>query len=170
MRSTAIALLAVSVAGCASGASPHEPTTGVAGGPGENGVGAVGSGGLSSPTGSVGLSLLIGPQVTLTMCQWSIANGTNYYAGFVNLGDSPISGPISFVEPAIQNGTGYVLTVSATDSNGDPCSGTSSPFSVTAGIVNSVMLQITCVAPTDAAIPTDVVPVECEGCDAAPYE
>jgi hypothetical protein len=133
-----------------------------------NHVGSVGSGGQAPTTGTVGLRLLVGPNVSLTSCQYTLANGQYFYAGFVPLGDASATGPVTFVEGGVASGTGYVLTIQATDTNGDPCSGSSSPFAVAASIVNGVALQVTCIIPTDSATPADIDAVTiCEGCSDA---
>jgi hypothetical protein len=130
-----------------------------------NDVGSVGSGGQRPTTGTVGLRLLVGPNVSLTSCEYTLSNGQYFYGGFVPLGDASVTGPVTFVEGGVESGTGYVLTIQATDTNGDPCSGTSSPFTVAASIVNGIVLQVTCIIPTDSAIPADIDAVTiCEGC------
>jgi hypothetical protein len=53
-------------------------------------------------------------------------------------------------------GIGYTVALSATDSHGDPCSGTSAPFNIVAGATTSVGVLLSCVVSSDAAIPADV--------------
>jgi hypothetical protein len=151
----ALWLLAALAAGCSAHAEPADPTSGDAASSGGT-VGVVGSSGPRKGTGTVGLHLLIGPGVSLTMCQWSISNVMNFYGGYVDLGDAQATGNISFVTGGILAGPGYVLSIRGTDTNGDPCSGSSSPFTVSAAGTSSVSIQVTCVVPTDVVIPADV--------------
>lgn len=58
---------------------------------------------------------------------------------------------IEWVSGGILAGCGYTLSVTGSDSHGDPCSGTSASFCVTAGQTTAVGLNITCTIPTDAA-------------------
>jgi len=158
-----LAALFASVTACSQAAPPSGRT--VDGSGSGNHVGSVGSGGQAPTTGIVGLRLLVGPNVSLTSCQYTLSNGQYIYEGFVPLGDASTTGPVTFIEGGVASGTGYVLTIQATDTRGDPCAGTSSPFTVAASIVNGVALAVTCVIPTDSAVPADIDAVTiCEGC------
>jgi hypothetical protein len=105
-------------------------------------------------TGSVGLDLLTPKGTSIYSVQWTISNGTNSYSGNVNVGDAGIVGGVEFVAGGIAAGPGYVLTIIGYDTNNDPCSGTSAPFSVVADADTYVGLNITCTVPTDAATAT----------------
>ncbi len=63
---------------------------------------------------------------------------------------------VDFLIGGIAAGSGYTITISGSDSSGDPCSGTSLMFSVYAGAVTDVEVQATCVVATDAALETQV--------------
>jgi hypothetical protein len=103
--------------------------------------------------GSVAMHLDIGPNTTLTSIHWSIGNGTNAYAGTASIGDAQ---SVEFVAGGILAGSGYTVTITATDSQGDPCAGTSSPFAVNPGAVTQIVLAVTCTAPPDGSTTADV--------------
>jgi len=155
-RARALLFLAVPILwAAASCASRSLPSVGGGTAP-QSAVGAVGSGGNNPNVGSVGLQLVLAPGLGLYSVNWTIANGGASYSGAVDLGDAQITGGVEFVAGGILAGSGYVLTLSATDSNGDPCSGASDPFTVMASAVSTVGLLLTCVIPTDAAIAADI--------------
>ena len=73
--------------------------------------------------------------------------------GIVNFNDAQ---SIEWVLGGIQAGKGYVCTLTGTDTNGDPCMGTSSSFEILPGQVSGAMVNVTCTVPTDAAAAADV--------------
>jgi hypothetical protein len=109
----------------------------------------------SDNTGSVGMNLLTPAGTNIYSINWTISNTTNTYTGTVNLGDAGILGSIEFVAGGLAAGTGYVLTLSGADSNGDPCTGASAPFTIVAGADNYVGVNVVCTIPTDAATATN---------------
>ena len=118
------------------------------------GLGDVGDRGIGrADVGSVGTRLDIGPGTTLTSIQWTIANGSNSYTGTALIGDAQ---SVEFVAGGIAAGSGYTVTLAATDSNGDPCAGSSAAFTVNAGAVTQTVLAVTCQQPRDGSFAADV--------------
>jgi hypothetical protein len=150
----AVGCVAASVAACsgvelAKSSDPNlgsEPTTTLVG----DGQGNV---------GSVTMQLDIGPGTAVTSVDWTIANGVNTYSGEALIGDAQSA---EFAAGGILAGSGYTVTLTATDSQGDPCTGASAPFSVSAGAVTQTVLVVVCTAPPDGSIAADVTtgPVE----------
>jgi hypothetical protein len=81
---------------------------------------------------------------------WTIA-GPNTYQGSVDFGDA---GSFEWVVGGILAAHGYRLSVTAKDSAGDPCQGTSAPFDVVPGLSTYTMITITC--DTTVSEPADV--------------
>jgi hypothetical protein len=138
---------AVAVAACSSGTTGGpssttgggNPTTGILGGQGD--------------FGQVRMNLNLPGGASITSLTWVITNGTNTYTGTDQIGDAQA---VEFVAGGILAGSGYTVTITATDSNGDPCIGSSSPFSVTAGAAINVVLGVVCTVPPDASLAADV--------------
>jgi len=99
-----------------------------------------GAGGGDGGSGAVELSLSGGH---LTWLDWAI-NGPNAYTGLVTIGDAE---SIEWLIGGIEEGAGYTLTITATDTSGEPCTGTSPPFAVEAGQISSTTLTIVCDSP-----------------------
>jgi hypothetical protein len=117
--------------------------------------GAVGTlAGELQGTGSVGMALTIGNGVHVNSLNWTIANATNTYTGTVNITDDAgnEAQSIEFVAGGVLAGSGYVVTLSGADSSGDPCTGASTPLSVTAGTTTATTVLVTCTIPTDASL------------------
>ncbi|MGO9836176.1 MAG: hypothetical protein ACLP1X_18400 [Polyangiaceae bacterium] len=110
-------------------------------------------------TGAVGLHLTIANGVHVNQLAWTLSNGTNSYSGTVFITDDAghEAQSVEFVAGGILAGSGYVVTLYGSDSNGDPCEGISATVTVTAGATSSAIVPVTCTAPTDAAITADVV-------------
>jgi hypothetical protein len=145
------AVAAVSAVACSS---QHGSTVGTAGGGGSEPV-VLGSNGGN--TGSVGMHLNIGTSgFTISSLNWTIANGSNSYQGTINMTDDAgnAAQSIEFVAGPVVAGGNYVVTLSGSDSNGDPCTGTSPPFTVNAGTSTTATaaVNVTCTVPTDAAV------------------
>ncbi len=145
---TGIGAVAVSVAACSS------VDLGKQSGPsaGEGPVGTLVNEGQGA-VGSVAMRLDIGPNTTLTSIHWSISNGTNAYAGTASIGDAQ---SVEFVAGGIVAGSGYTVTITAADSQGDPCTGASLPFTVSPGAITQIVMAVTCTAPPDGSISADV--------------
>ncbi len=103
--------------------------------------------------GSIGVQLDIAPGTTLTSVTWTITNGTNTYTGAVPIGDAQ---SLEFVAGGILAGTGYTVTLTGTDSAGDPCAGTSASFSVIAGQTIQTVLAVVCKGAADGSAAADV--------------
>jgi hypothetical protein len=107
-----------------------------------------GDGGITdaadASSGSVTLTLT---GLTLTSLDWTI-QGPNTYSGTIEVGDAQT---FEWVIGGVQAGDGYTITIAAIDTNGDPCQGTSPPFNVRAGVVNTTTLAISCSASSGAS-------------------
>ncbi|MGH7435030.1 MAG: hypothetical protein ACRENE_05085, partial [Polyangiaceae bacterium] len=145
------AVAAVSAAACSS---QHGSTVGTAGGGGGSPVALTSNGGN---TGAVGMHLNI-PNSTFTIdsLNWVITNGTNNYNGTINMTDDAgnKAQSIEFVAGPVVAGMGYTVTLSGSDSNGDPCTGTSPTFTVGAGTSTTAqaVVNVVCMVPTDASV------------------
>ncbi len=145
-------LAAVSVAACSS---QQGPAVGQPGSGSQVGI----NGGEHGATGSVGMHLTIGNGVHVNALNWSISNGMGTpTTGTVFITDDAgnEAQSIEFVAGGILAGSGYVITLSGSDSVGDPCIGTSTPVTVMAGATSAAVVVVTCTAPTDASLATTV--------------
>jgi hypothetical protein len=125
-----------------------------AAGGGASGGGTSGGGG--ERTGTVAVRLTVDPVkgVQLLSLGYTISGpGLPTYTGTDSIGPAQAVG---FVVGGIQPGSPYTVTLSGADTAGDPCTGTSGPFTVTAGMQTGVSLLVTCTVPTDASLPADV--------------
>ncbi|MGA3121061.1 MAG: hypothetical protein ABSF69_09865 [Polyangiaceae bacterium] len=147
-----LAVAAISLAACSS----QQGGTGTAGG---NNVGATNGPAGPASVGSIGATLTIGNGVHVNSLNWTISNSTNDaaapYTGTVQITDDAghEAQSVEFVAGGINAGT-YSLSIYGSDSNGDPCAGTSSGIAVTAGAVSSATIVVTCTVPTDASVAT----------------
>ena len=140
-------LAAASVAACSS----QHGTTGT--GPGSNTVGVLPGQGASDGLGTVGMHLQIANGVLLQNLTWTISGtGLPSYNGSVPIGDAQ---SIEFIAGGIQAGGPYTITLTGTDNQADPCTG-SATFSIVAGATSSAVVIVTCTQPADAAIAADV--------------
>jgi hypothetical protein len=148
IRSSLIALGTLILLACSS---QHGSTAGAAGGP-NIGINSEGH----AHTGSIGMHLTIGNGVHVNALNWSITNGTNTYTGTVQITDDAgnEAQSVEFVAGGIQAGSGYVVTLSGSDSRGDPCNGASATVTVTAGATSSATVLVVCTVPTDASLAT----------------
>jgi hypothetical protein len=138
-------IAAISVAAC----STQQGTTGTGGNGGNVGtLPGYGNDGL----GSVGLHLQIGNGVVLQNLSYNIT-GPQSFSGTVPIGDAQ---SIEFVVGGLPAGGPYTIVITGTDSNGDPCTGTSATFSIIAGQTSSTVVTITCTEPADASNAADV--------------
>lgn len=141
------AVAAASVAACSSQQGSSTAGTGHNGG---------------SPTGSL---LGNGGDMGSIHAALTIADGSLYSLNYTCTGPAVIpSGTVNFndaqsvewVLGGIPAGTGYQCTLSGTDTNGDPCAGTTSSFPIIAGAVTGATVVVTCNVPTDASTLADV--------------
>src|SRR5580658_2713176 len=110
------------------------------------------SGPNAAGIGSVTLSLTTGPGLNVTALNWAIS-GPYAYSGNANIGDAQ---SFEFVVGGVNAGNGYTITLSGTDSQNDPCTGTSAPFNVIAGATTYTEVSVTCLEPTDATLAANV--------------
>jgi hypothetical protein len=101
-------------------------------------------------TGQAGFALSLPGGVTITSVTYTITGPTNVPATVVQIGDAQ---SIEFVVGGLTAGAGYTITLTATDSNGDQCTGTGT-FSITAGAVTNVAVVLSCFVAMDASIVT----------------
>jgi len=138
--------LAVSDAGCTANSSPASSTG--------NGMATSGPAGTGSAdqTGTIGIQLQLAPGIALGTLQYAIANPT--LAGFVPINSSvDVSGSLTIgLSILLPVGTGYSVSLSAIDSNGDSCTGGPAPFGVLAAQTNTVGLTLVCTGPSDAGL------------------
>jgi hypothetical protein len=109
-------------------------------------------------TGSLGMHLTIGNGVHVNELTWTISNGANTYSGTVFITDDAghEAQSVEFVAGGIQASGGYIVTLSGADTSGDPCSGSSQPVNVVAGVTSVAQVLVTCSVPTDASLATPV--------------
>jgi hypothetical protein len=104
----------------------------------------------SNQLGQVGMQLTLPSGVTITSVNYSVM-GPTPQTGTVPIGSAQ---DVQFVVGGLLAGS-YTIQLTATDSSGDPCSG-SGAFSVTPGAVTSVSVAMTCIADSDAVVPAPV--------------
>ena len=138
------------VAACSNHGSTG-PGTGNGGGNGPIGINQAPNDG----TGRVGANLTIQANgAHLYALNWTIGgSGLTTYTGTVHIADAE---SIEFAQGGILAGNGYTVSMSGSDTAGDPCSGTSGAFNVAAGGVTQVSLLVTCTIPSDATTLADV--------------
>jgi hypothetical protein len=98
------------------------------------------SGGTSDGDSSVGVAVNA-PGGFFVFLDWSISGPAGSYSGRVYFGDAR---SIEFVAGGIQAGSGYTITLTGTDRDGQSCTGTSAPFTVVAGTVTGAGVLISC--------------------------
>jgi hypothetical protein len=116
-------------------------------------VGALGNPGQGGNLGTIDMHLQIGPNNSLTSLQYTCTGPSIIPPGQVNFGGAQ---SVEWVLGGIAAGSGYQCTLTGTDSDGDPCNGTTAPFNVFAGRVSGATVVVQCVVLTDASIAADV--------------
>jgi hypothetical protein len=107
------------------------------------------SNGSVGATGNLGFELQLGPGITVDTVRYSISNPT--LPGFSTIEstfDVSGSSTVGF-SVTLPVGTGYTLSLSATDSAGDPCIAGPVNFTVVGGQSNSVALTLVCLQTID---------------------
>jgi hypothetical protein len=135
--------------GMAGGSSSGGGSSGSGSGAGSNG----GSGDGGDGGSSVGVIIMITPGF-FAYLDWSISGPAGMYSGRASFGAAQ---SIEFVVGGIQEGDGYLLTLQGTDPSGDPCIGTSSPFSVAAGGTTGVAVTIECFTGDGGPLPANIM-------------
>lgn len=148
----AFAIGAVAAASLAACSSQHG-STGAGTGSGGGGNTAVLANAGGGDTGTVKMHLMIAAGDFLYALNYTCTGPSVIPPGTVNFNDAQ---SIEYVLGGIAAGSGYQCTLTGTDSNGDPCSGTTTMFSVSAGQVSGAGVNITCTVPSDASIAADV--------------
>jgi hypothetical protein len=105
-----------------------------------------------SAAGQVSMHLQIGQGINLQSLNYTV-NGPNTKTGNIPIGDAQ---SIEEDIGGIPAGTGYTITLSGTDTANDPCTGTSTSFSVQPGLVTYTTITVTCTEPADASNAADV--------------
>jgi hypothetical protein len=103
------------------------------------------SGGPPEVTATGSAAISVQGAVTLTSLSYSISNGGPTLAGTV-----PVGNLVSFQIGNIPVGSGYILTLTGTDSAGFSCTGASSPCTVSDYAVTMINVPIVCL--TDGSI------------------
>jgi hypothetical protein len=99
------------------------------------------TGGTPVDSGSnVGVILNL-PSGFFSYLNWTISGPAGFYSGTVHFGAAH---SLEFVVGGVAAGDGYTITLSGTDPNGDPCTGTSAPFSVSPGATTGAGVIIQC--------------------------
>jgi hypothetical protein len=132
----ALAVGAASMAACTSGTQDAASPSTASSGP----VGA---------TGNLGFELQLGPGITVDTVRYSISNPT--LPGFSTIEstfDVSGSSTVGF-SVTLPLGAGYTLSLSATDSAGDPCIAGPVNFTVVGGQSNAVALTLVCLQTID---------------------
>jgi hypothetical protein len=135
---------------------PEDLDSGSSGGGGHDAQGG-GPGDAQTDDGggsSVGVTFHFPPGFFPSL-NWVVSGPSGYYSGIVYFGDAQ---SVEFVAGGITAGSGYTITMAGNDHDGDPCSGTSAPFTIVPGQVAGASLILTCTVPQfDASEPADVV-------------
>jgi hypothetical protein len=132
---------------------------GVQSGGGDGGGSSLDDSGVGGGDGGAGLDTGSGSGVTVDLppgyfasLDWTVMGTAGSYAGTVNFGQAKSH---EFVVGGIEEGDGYMLTLSGKNLYGEPCTGTSALFSVKPGETVAVALTIQCVT-GDGAVATMV--------------
>jgi hypothetical protein len=99
-----------------------------------------GGGHASDFAGEVSVQLKVG-NGTLNVIHYSMANATSSYQGTLDIADAA---SVLAVIGGIHAGAGYVLALSGTTSDGAPCQGLSTHFSVLANSTAVVGIDVRC--------------------------
>jgi hypothetical protein len=102
-----------------------------------------GPGGTAPPegTGRLGFAITLPGGVFLDSLSYSITNGANTYTGTENFGDAVQT---TFEISGVEDGTGYVISLSAMDSANFGCSGSSTTFAISTDATTSVSVNLIC--------------------------
>ncbi len=153
----AIAAGVVAAASLVACSSQHGATSTTGAGNNTNtSVGNTGAG--QGNVGKVALSWQVATGINVTDLKYTITGsgqtaGNNYGPLDANIGDAMSA---EWVAGGITAGCGYTLAVSGTDSNNDPCSGTTGTFCVGAGTTTYEQISVICLEPTDGQVAADV--------------
>jgi hypothetical protein len=131
--------------GAASSGSGSTGSNGSGAAGGYQGGNSVAAPGAFGDGGVGGLVLTIAGNVNLTSLDWTIQGMVTYRGSIAVDGAETIDGDKRIVWlVAVQAGDGYAVAVSATDTNGDRCVGSSAPLNVEAGMVTNAFVTVTC--------------------------
>jgi hypothetical protein len=111
---------------------------------------APGSSEPAANTGQVGMQLTLPGGVTISQVSYTIS-GPTPQTGTVPVGDAQ---SIQFVVGGLAAGS-YTIALSASDSAGDPCSG-SGTFTIVPGTVTGAVVTMQCIVGSDAVAPAPV--------------
>jgi hypothetical protein len=122
------------------------------------GVGCQGqSGGSSAEEGQVVLALTIPGGATISSVSWTVKSSSNHPLASGTTNTSRSGATASFAV-GLAPGTGDVLTMTATTSAGETCTGSSAPFNVVANQTSPVSISLNCQAfTTDGGLGSVVV-------------
>jgi hypothetical protein len=108
---------------------------------------------MGQATGKVDLQLQIAPGDYLYSLGYTCTGPSVIPPGTVSFNDAE---SIEYTLGGIPAGSGYQCMLTGSDSNGDPCSGMTTVFSVGAGQVTGAGAVLTCTVPADASVAADV--------------
>jgi hypothetical protein len=129
---------------------------------GSHGSTSTGSGGTTNvasvngqggDNGTIKMHLTVAPGDNLLALTYTCTGPSVIPSNTVNFGDAQ---SIEFDLGGITAGNGYQCVLTGTDTNGDPCTGTTTLFNVVAGQVSGASVLVTCTVPTDASFGADV--------------
>ena len=103
------------------------------------------AGGSSADEGQVVLALTIPGGATISSVSWTVKSSSNQLLASGTTNTSRSGATASFAVGLVA-GTGYVVTMTATTSAGETCTGSSSPFNVVASQTSPVSINLNCQA------------------------
>jgi hypothetical protein len=110
--------------------------------------------GVTGPNemGSVRVRVAVAGGANVLVLDWTLSNGSHSYSGTIQTNNSQV---VIFDVGRVWAGTGYELVLSAADSNGDSCVGTSARFNVAAGATGKVSAPLVCGPPQARPVSAD---------------
>jgi hypothetical protein len=111
-----------------------------------------GPGDGSQGTGRISAALTLPDATKITSVTYTVTGPTTT-SGTIPIGTAQ---SVEFVVGGLLAGSGYSITMTATDSAGDLCSGTASGFTIVAGAITNVSVNMTCPHVSDAGVVADV--------------
>ncbi len=105
------------------------------------------SDGWSGDEGRVVLALTLPGGATISSVSWTVKSSSNQVLASGTTNTSRSGATASFAV-GLQTGTGEVVTMTATTSTGDTCTGSSAPFNVVTNQTSSVSVNLNCGAVT----------------------
>jgi hypothetical protein len=115
-------------------------------------------GGSTSPgnrTGRIGMHFTLPTSATISTVHWAIVGPTSA-SGDVATGNTSIEVVIGGLLAGGYDGAGQGVTLTATDSQGDPCSSAQAPFVIIAGTTTDLFVEMTCFQNDGGPMPVSI--------------